>query len=93
MPLIPCHDCNGCGYFVLGDAGPDEGRYAGDCEWCGGSGEVEQTCRGCDAPAEYEYVDADGDGYCHECCVAHFRFEARRYFRIRAAVALPEAAE
>lgn len=91
MPLIPCHDCNGCGYFVV-DLGDDD-RYAGDCERCGGSGEREQTCRGCDAPAEYEHVDADGDGFCHECCVSYFRFEARRYFRIRAASAMAEAAE
>lgn len=95
MPLIPCHDCNGTGHFVLGNAGDDDDRYAGDCERCGGTGEVEAACHCCGAVAALTSTDDDGHGYCHACNVVHFRTLARDRFRaaLRSVVAFPEAAE
>jgi hypothetical protein len=39
----PCPDCEGTGFFVIGEFHPDDPRSSAtyDCESCGGSGEAD----------------------------------------------------
>lgn len=91
--LTHCKDCNGHGYFVRGHYSEDE-AFAGDCERCDGTGERAMVCNACCKSTDIDSVDADGEGYCHACNVAHFRSLARDRFRAAlAVVALTEAAE
>lgn len=40
----PCPDCEGTGFFVIGEFHPDDPRSSAtyDCENCGGTGEVDE---------------------------------------------------
>jgi hypothetical protein len=43
-PTTVCPDCEGAGFFVIGEFHPDDPRSSAtyDCESCGGTGEVDE---------------------------------------------------